>query len=421
MSDLCAPACEAFGTTPQAAASLNTTCACWPIDTDAIRDSLSPVVRSALGDTQKHLFANTGVFLHVEELQAMQAQVKAIESVAQLPSFVSLSGAEAQQVSTRGALMGYDFHLTAQGPKLIEINTNAGGVFLVEALRSVVEPAALTEMFFNEWKLAGRVGVPQTIAIVDDNPAEQYLYADMLAAAELLRQSVARVVILSAAELTWSGTALSAEVLGGIPIDMVYNRHTDFSLVGDDVRHLRAAWVADRVVLTPSPRHHALYASKTNLATLTDAEQLQRLGVTLEDQQALAAIPATTVVTANNAVALWNDRRNLFFKPAAGFGGRAAYRGAKLTKRVWRTILENSVSAQEGKKVLTGYVAQRYVPPSYRCLPQTSAEPRRLKLDIRLYTYAGATLAVAARIYDGQTTNFRTSGGGFAPVAVLGG
>ena len=39
-----------------------------------------------------------------------------------------------------------------------------------------------------------------------------------------------------------------------------------------------------------------------------------------------------------------------------------------------------------------------------------------LKYDVRLYTYAGATLLLAARLYQGQTTNFRTSGGGFAPV-----
>ncbi|WP_404362757.1 hypothetical protein [Marinobacter sp.] len=38
------------------------------------------------------------------------------------------------------------------------------------------------------------------------------------------------------------------------------------------------------------------------------------------------------------------------------------------------------------------------------------------KVDIRLYTYGGKTLLTAARIYKGQTTNFRTPGGGFAPI-----
>ena len=32
------------------------------------------------------------------------------------------------------------------------------------------------------------------------------------------------------------------------------------------------------------------------------------------------------------------------------------------------------------------------------------------------YVYDGAVQLVAARLYQGQTTNFRTAGGGFAPV-----
>ena len=39
-----------------------------------------------------------------------------------------------------------------------------------------------------------------------------------------------------------------------------------------------------------------------------------------------------------------------------------------------------------------------------------------LKVDVRLYTYAGEVLLAAARLYQGQTTNMRTPGGGFAPV-----
>ncbi|WP_420230163.1 hypothetical protein ACOBWA_02850 [Psychrobacter sp. ER1] len=37
-------------------------------------------------------------------------------------------------------------------------------------------------------------------------------------------------------------------------------------------------------------------------------------------------------------------------------------------------------------------------------------------MDIRLYTYDGQLLLPAARVYQGQTTNFRTPGGGFAPI-----
>jgi hypothetical protein len=55
------------------------------------------------------------------------------------------------------------------------------------------------------------------------------------------------------------------------------------------------------------------------------------------------------------------------------------------------------------------------VPPSGRTV---IVDGRRevMKLDIRNYTYDGKVQLVAARLYQGQTTNFRTAGGGFAPV-----
>ncbi len=45
--------------------------------------------------------------------------------------------------------------------------------------------------------------------------------------------------------------------------------------------------------------------------------------------------------------------------------------------------------------------------------------PQVRKMYVRLYTYSGQVLLVAARLYQGQTTNFRTPGGGFAPVFVV--
>ena len=48
---------------------------------------------------------------------------------------------------------------------------------------------------------------------------------------------------------------------------------------------------------------------------------------------------------------------------------------------------------------------------------RTTANGREAyKVDIRCYAYAGRVQLMAARLYQGQTTNFRTAGGGFAPV-----
>lgn len=120
----------------------------------------------------------------------------------------------------------------------------------------------------------------------------------------------------------------------------------------------------------------------------------------------LANIPHTEVVDAAHAERLWSARRDLFFKPAAGYGSRAAYRGDKLTKRVWEDILAGD------------YVAQAIMLPGQR-VTGSQENPGLLKFDIRSYAYDGKVQLTAARLYQGQTTNFRTPGGGFAPVFSL--
>ena len=104
-----------------------------------------------------------------------------------------------------------------------------------------------------------------------------------------------------------------------------------------------------------------------------------------------------------HAETLWAERKRLFFKPAGGYGSKAVYRGDKLTRRVWEEIL-----ARE-------YVAQELVPPGERQV-QVVAESTALKYDVRGFVYNGRLQLLAARLYQGQATNFRTPGGGFAPV-----
>ena len=193
----------------------------------------------------------------------------------------------------------------------------------------------------------------------------------------------------------------------GMPVDLVYNRLTDFYLQDSGHDALQQAYRAGAAVVTPHPRTHALYADKRNLIALSDAALLETWGVSESDRAVLRqVVPATQRVTAENADDLWSRRRTLFFKPAAGFGARAAYRGDKLTRRVWGEILAGD------------YVAQTTVPPSER-LVSVDGETTLLKLDLRAYTYRGQVQLLAARTWSGQTTNFRTEGGGFSPVVVL--
>jgi hypothetical protein len=194
---------------------------------------------------------------------------------------------------------------------------------------------------------------------------------------------------------------------GEQPVDLVYNRLTDFYLAEPTHEALRLAYEAGAVVLTPDPRAHALWADKRNLVVLSQDEVLAGWGVAQADRQLLSSgVPPTQQVTAEQADALWAQRRHLFFKPVAGFGAKAAYRGDKLTRRVWGEILAGD------------FVAQALVPPGQRLI-KVDGVLSDLKFDLRAYTYAGRVQLMAARMYAGQTTNFRTEGGGFAPVVVL--
>jgi hypothetical protein len=256
-------------------------------------------------------------------------------------------------------------------------------------------------MFFAEWRLARGDRDLRRIAIVDENPQEQYLYPEFMLFQQLFRRHGVDAVIADPAALR-----LHDDVLwhGDEPVDLVYNRLTDFMLEEPAHAVLREAYLHNAVVLTPHPRVHALYANKRNLAVLSDPERLRLFGVSEDISRTLLnGIPRTEIIDASDAERLWRERRKLFFKPAAGFGSRAAYRGDKLTKRVWAQILAGD------------YIAQALVPPGER-LRADHQEPHALKFDVRNYVYDGEVQFVTARLYQGQTTNFRTPGGGFAPV-----
>lgn len=259
-------------------------------------------------------------------------------------------------------------------------------------------------MFLAEWRLQRGDAPLRSVAIVDDAPEAQYLAPEFAMFAQLIEQHGVRAQVVDAAALQWVDGVLQHE---GLAIDMVYNRLTDFDLSEPHHAALRSAYEAGAAVVTPHPHAHALHADKRNLVALSDDAVLAQWGATPADRQLLqAAVPATQVVAPAHADALWAKRRQLFFKPVAGYGGKAAYRGDKLTKRVWADILAGD------------FVAQALVPPSERLI-EVDGALSDLKFDVRAYTYAGQVQLLAARMYSGQTTNFRTQGGGFAPVMVV--
>lgn len=366
---------------------------------------------------QPQFFADVGITIDAVAMQGMAAIVAAIESVVALPAFHERVLAQAPAIArlptkARGVFLGYDFHLTDTGPKLIEINTNAGGgllnAYLLAEHGRAEEGARVRDefvaMFREEWRLE-RGGAPlQRIAIVDDEPAGQFLACEFALFKELFEEHGIAAVVADPRDFTRDGKRLLHD---GKPVDLIYNRLTDFALDATVNADLRAVFEAGGVVLTPHPHAHALYADKRNLMLLSDGKVLDDLGVAAETRQTLlAGIPQTVAVSPEQAERFWSERKRWFFKPPAGFGGRAAYRGDKLTRRVFEEILHG------------GYIAQEIAPPSEHEVPVADAL-QRMKADVRCYVYNGAIQMVAARLYQGQTTNFRTPGGGFAPVFVV--
>ena len=187
---------------------------------------------------------------------------------------------------------------------------------------------------------------------------------------------------------------------------MVYLRLTDFDLGRPEHAHLRQAWDSGACVFTPGPQTHALHANKRHLVALSDADFLTQLGVSADEKAMLAqVVPPTRLLTPDNAEQLWAERKRYFFKPLAGYGSKAAYRGDKLTTKTWAQIVQ------------LPYVAQEIVAASQRVVT-VHDQRKTLKADVRAYAYAGEVQLFTARLYDGQTTNFRSDGGGFAPVFV---
>ncbi|MFM7024504.1 MAG: hypothetical protein ACKOWC_00365 [Limnohabitans sp.] len=418
---------------------LNQDCACYSLDMDALRQSLqADSLLSAWWlhwqDTHAHLFSATGLFVSQPQLQAMQEAVRVLHEVMDLPAWRELALAQVPELARtrmgpRGVFMGYDFHLTESGPKLIEINTNAGGAMLslaltraqhacCDAAREWLHAATditqleqrWLDMFAQEWALQ-RLGLPfvpalgpaRRLAIVDEDPASQYLYPEFLLFQDLFLQAGVQAVIAAPHELDWTDGQLQHQ---GQRIDMVYLRLTDFDLEAPAHAHLRQAWQSGACVFTPNPEIHALHANKRHLAALSDLQLGTALDLS-ESAQALLArtVPQTLLVTAQNADELWANRKRYFFKPLSGYGSKAAYRGDKLTTKTWAQILQSP------------YVAQTLIPPSQRVV-MVNDQRKTLKADVRAYAYNGQVQLFAARLYDGQTTNFRSDGGGFAPVFV---
>ena len=285
----------------------------------------------------------------------------------------------------------YDFHINDQGqPKLIEINTNAAflalGLELYEFLKykpntDFSEPD-LIQMFKKEIDLCG--AVKNVIFILDEKPSEQRLYVEFLIYQQILKKCniTAKIIDLNDIE---TATANS----------FIYNRYTDFYLEEKKSKVLKNLFNESKIHLSPHPYEYFLLADKQrmydwNLQTDTPKPEslLKIYDLGLEDKHFI-----------------WSERKKLFFKPKTSFGSKQAYKGANVSRKTFDELCNSQ------------FIAQEYVMPSEIDVVIENI-PQKLKYDLRCYAYDGRLQLIIARLYQGQTTNLRTPGGGFAIVKV---
>lgn len=372
----------------------------------------------------QHFFANYAnletIKLPKNIIEQMQNLITAVEKVITISNEKNNNSSNSSNIrndNLKGIFMGYDFHLQNNNenknitPKLIEINTNAGGAFLNLCLlnaiykndkNNVADKLAneFVAMFKNEFAIfSNNQKNLQTIAIVDENPSEQFLYPEFEICQKILAKNNIQTIISSPENLSIQNNNLYYN--NSIKIDFVYNRLTDFYLRSNAKNNaLLTAYQNDFAAISPNPKIYDLYANKNNLINLSNADFLDNLNIDNQSKNILLKhIPKILKVKDNDTEYLWKQRKNLFFKTAEGYGSKAVYRGDKLTKKVFAEIIESDA-----------YLTQEIIPPSEHLLKNINAV---MKADFRCYCYNGKIQLVAARLYQGQTTNFRTENGGF--------
>src|SRR5690625_4562151 len=179
---------------------LNQRCTCEVVDVLRLREAIQDRVPELAikPAVHAHLFSPSARFVERPALEAMGRVAAAVFEVARNPGYSRQVLSWAPDIATHGpgsvgGILGLDFHLTVDGPRLIEVNTNPGGLLLnallLDAVRSCAPPAwatwtnaaqardaAVTAWMEDARQQSGRT--PSRLAIVDSTPRAQFLYPE---------------------------------------------------------------------------------------------------------------------------------------------------------------------------------------------------------------------------------------------------
>jgi hypothetical protein len=333
-------------------------------------------------------------------LEQGQAAIRGLFELRESPDYQKMLEAQKDALGlidpgNKAIMMSYDFHVDEFGNlKLIEVNTNAAFLVLgqilydVRKLKSPVPDFNLLEIkkcIHEELKLQGKESGRPAVVVMDDNPQAQRLYIEFLVCRELFR--------------SWDWPCEIKDVTEALKErpEFIYNRYTDFYFLDPGSARLRSAYLNGDVCFSPHPYEYFLLADKRRMI------EWSKLSLSPDVEKVLLK---SWLLNSETKEDLWGKRKGLFFKPSHEFGSKGSFKGGSISRKAFDELAEKDALAQE------------YVPAPEMTF-ETITGPQTYKCDLRFYSYKGRLQTVMARLYQGQTTNLRTAGGGFACVEFI--
>lgn len=296
-------------------------------------------------------------------------------------------------------LTAFDFHFMDDGNlRLIEINTNAS-LFLPFWLLYDVTKTPLP----NEFRPEGFIGAfhethkqfsgqpLKKIVIFDENPSEEGLYFEFLLNQEFFQQQGLECEVMGTKDL---------HRLRPEPGLLIYNRHTDFFLAHPNLSVLQQGYFQSQLCVSPHPMGYSTMAHKNLLSRL-------RQSFMNRDKDLAQWVPQQLELNESDKETLWAKRKSYFFKPVASFGSKGVYSGKGISRKKFEELWSQK------------YLAQERCPAGTILVP-VDGEEKKMKFDLRFYVTPREILLAGARVYQGQTTNVRTPGGGLSPLSLSG-
>lgn len=308
-----------------------------------------------------------------------------------------------QDPGNKSILMSYDFHIDSQqNLKLIEINTNASFLALGAEMYEMnkvkssenFELSEVCQNIENEYTLFGSKRPLQKIAIVDEAPSEQRLFAEFLIYQKLFERN------------GWQCQIEDLRQANPEDFDFIYNRSTDFYFREPHSNKMLQAFLQKKTCFSPNPFEYFLLADKERNSDWIREDFLNILNSGHRDVWKKDVEPHLLfmkILDASNAEEVWGMRKKLFFKPQTAFGSKQAFRGSSISRTAFDKIIE------------TQSVAQEFC-PAPEVETETPEGPQTFKFDLRCFAYQGRLQMILARMYQGQVTNLRTAYGGHACV-----